>query len=223
VSGELPLLYRAEGYLAVDKPAGMLVIPGRTAQEGSSLREQLRAQLGQDVLVVHRLDRDTSGVMLFALEAGAHRTLSMAFEAGAIQKRYLALVAGRLAAPLELTASLLPARRSRMRVARPGEAGKSAHTKVRPLELFQKASLVEAEPLTGRQHQIRVHLTAAGHPLLVDRQYGSPPVEGRPDLGLFRTPLLAWRLSIPALEGIAPKELEAPLPADMRQALERLR
>lgn len=225
-----PLLYQGQGLVAVDKPAGALVIPGRGEGAGSSLRELLEEELGRKLFVVHRLDRETSGVLLFALESSAHRLLSMAFEAGKIEKRYLALVEGKVVEPGLLDQPLLPSRRGRMRLARPGEAGKSARTSVRPLELFASASLVEAVPLTGRTHQIRVHLSAWGHPLLVDRQYGrSRPLSAR-ELGgdseevvLERSPLHAGSLSIPRLEGIGPLRLEAPLSADMRRALELLR
>jgi tRNA pseudouridine32 synthase/23S rRNA pseudouridine746 synthase/23S rRNA pseudouridine955/2504/2580 synthase len=209
------ILFEAEGFIAVNKPPGRLVIPGRHPDRGPSLREELQAALGRPLWVVHRLDRDTSGALLFALDAEAHRRLSMAFEAGQVRKRYLGLVAGRIEGPLELEQALVPARRGRMRPARPGEEGKPAHTRVRALELFERASWVEAEPLTGRQHQIRVHLQAAGHPLWVDPQYGRP-VEMSEGL-IARTPLHASRLEV---EGAT---IEAPLPEDLKAALQRLR
>ena len=226
----LSLLIQEPGWLAVDKPAGMLVIPGRGEAEAPSLRERLEDQLGRGVFVVHRLDRDTSGVLVMALDARAHRALSMAFEAGRVGKRYLALVEGRVAEPLEVALALAPARRGRMRPTRPGEEGKAAKTLIRPLEGFAKASLVEAEPLTGRTHQIRVHLQASGHPLLVDHQYGRAQPLRASDLGLpgdeellARTPLHASRVEIPALEGIRPRVVESPLPRDMARTLEALR
>jgi tRNA pseudouridine32 synthase/23S rRNA pseudouridine746 synthase/23S rRNA pseudouridine955/2504/2580 synthase len=224
------ILVRTEGYLAVDKPAGVLVIPGRGEDEAPSMRVLLEAELGQKVYVVHRLDRDTSGVLLFALDAKTHRTLSMAFEAGLIEKRYRALVAGRLENPLELTKALAPARRGRMRIAKPGEDHKNAHTLVRPIEGLKNSTLVEATPLTGRTHQIRVHLADAGHPLIVDHQYGRAEAFDAKQLGgeggaavLSRTPLHAAQVTLPALEGISPRVIESPLPRDMEQALELLR
>ena len=225
----LRVLHHGAGYVAVDKPAGILVIPGRGGEREPALRDLLSQQLGREVWVVHRLDRETSGVVLFALEAGAHRCLSMAFEAGQIHKRYLALVAGRVEGPLDLAQPLVPARRGRMRVARAGEQGKPAQTRVLPRHAGERASLVEAEPLTGRQHQIRVHLAAAGHPLLVDRQYARPHAVTVADLGgdtaevlLVRTPLHALQLNLPRLDGIAAAEIEAPLPDDMRRAVDLL-
>nr|WP_153864777.1 MULTISPECIES: RNA pseudouridine synthase [Myxococcaceae] len=212
--------------LVVDKPAGVLVIPGRSEEAGPSLREQLEAQLRRKVYVVHRLDRDTSGALVFALDAAVHRTLSMAFEEGRVRKRYLALVEGRLEAPQRVELALAAGRKGRMRPARPGEEGKPSVTEVRPVERFSTASLVEAEPLTGRTHQIRVHLTAIGHPLLMDHQYARDTPLTAADLGgegtqpvLARTPLHAARLEWPALAGVAAGAVEAPLPADMAAAI----
>jgi 23S rRNA-/tRNA-specific pseudouridylate synthase len=147
-----------------------------------------------------------------------------------VRKRYRALVEGRLEAPQLVDAALVPARKGRMRVARPGESGKPSRTRVRPVESFEKASLVEAEPLTGRTHQIRVHLLHLGHRLLLDHQYGrSEPLTER-ELGgqgeavvLARTPLHAARLEWPALPGVEPQAVEAPLPGDLGRVLQLLR
>ncbi len=226
---QLRVLYEGAGLIVVDKPAGVLVIPGR-GEGGPSLRELCEQELHRKVFVVHRLDRDTSGVLVLALDAERHRALSQAFEAGQVRKRYRALVEGRMEAPALVDAALVPARKGRMRVARPGEAGKPSRTRVRPVESFERASLVEAEPLTGRTHQIRVHLLHLGHRLLVDHQYGRAEPLTQKDLGgqgdsvvLARTPLHAARLEWPALPGVEPRALEAPLSEDMRQALELLR
>jgi len=221
MTAPLQLLHQARDWVVVAKPAGLLVIPGRGEEEGPSARELLEAQLGRQVFVVHRLDRDTSGALAFALTAEAHRSLSMAFEAGKIEKTYWALVEGRMTEPADVQVPLAPARRGRMRPTRPGEQGKAARTLVRPLETFAQATLVEATPLTGRTHQIRVHLRSLGHPLLVDPQYGRRlPVTG---LGLARTPLHAYRLSVPALPGVPPATVQAALPEDLAGALRVLR
>lgn len=226
----IEILARAPGFVVVDKPAGVLVIPGRGEGKPLSLRELLEQQLGKKLFVVHRLDRDTSGALVFALDADTHRELSVAFEAGKVKKRYLALVRGRMEAPLEIDVPLVPARRGRMRTAHPRHAGKPAQTRVRPLEVFAAATLVEAEPLTGRTHQIRVHLVHAGYPLLVDPQYGQPKSATARDLGrvgeevvLQRTPLHAQRIELPALGGEPPFSIESPIPSDMARALEILR
>ena len=220
----LKVLLERPGFVAIDKPPGLPTIPPRNSKDGPSCaRALLEAQLKRPVWVVHRLDRDTSGVLLFALDAQTHRRLSMAFEGGEIKKRYLALVEGRLEQEQLLSQALVEARRSRMRVAREGEAGKPSQTRVRPRTLFKAATLVEAEPLTGRTHQIRVHLTAAAHPLLFDHQYGRKDPVTAKQLGgaeetiiLQRTPLHAERLEI---DGIV---IEAPLPDDIAAALKLL-
>ena len=226
----IPVLWSGAGLVAVDKPAGMRVIPGRSEEAGPPLRERLESQLGRRVWVVHRLDRDTSGVLLLALDAGSHRTASLAFEHGRADKRYLALVSPPLSGPLRIDAALVPARRARMRVARPGEEGKPAVTELVPVETFGDVALVEARPLTGRTHQIRVHLRHAGAPLLVDAQYGRPDPVTERRLGgesdgvvLARTPLHASRLVVPAAEGMPAVDVSSPLPEDMARALALLR
>ncbi len=226
----VPILATGRGWVAVDKPAGLLVIPGRGEGQAPSLRELLEQQLGQKLFVVHRLDRDTSGVLVFARAAEAHRELSMAFEAGQVKKQYLALVRGQMQAPLLIDAPLVAARRGRMRAAHAGDEAKAAQTRVRPVEVFASATLVEAEPLTGRTHQIRVHLLHAGYPLLVDPQYGQPKSASAHDLGLAgdelvlsRTPLHARRLELPARGGEAARSIEAPMPTDLARTLAVLR
>ena len=227
----IPVLYAGRGFFAVNKPAGITVIPGRGEEREPSLRERLEEERGEKLFVVHRLDRDTSGVLLFATTAEAHRALSMAFEAGRVDKRYRALCEGALRETRDVQVPLAPARKGRMRPAVPGEDGKDARTIFRPLENFgDRATLVEAEPLTGRTHQIRVHLKSIGHPLLFDHQYGrKQPVLER-ELGgvtdapvLSRTPLHASRLVLRGIEGVEDAEIEAPLAPDMEQALAMLR
>jgi 23S rRNA-/tRNA-specific pseudouridylate synthase len=228
VTGKVLVLEEGPGFLAVDKPPGTLVIPGRAPTETPSLKEQLEQELGRPLFTVHRLDKDTSGVLLFATDAATHRTLSMAFEAGEVKKRYLCLVAGVLLEPRLIDIPLTPARRGLMRPARPGEEGKASQTRVTPLESFQNASWVQAEPLTGRTHQIRVHLLTEGFPLLVDPQYRRPSRLTAQELGgegeepiLTRTPLHCAGLTLPGAMGN--RTIEAPLPGDFRRALELLR
>ncbi|MEN9798521.1 MAG: hypothetical protein RL653_2217 [Pseudomonadota bacterium] len=219
----VPVLFEGGGLLVVDKPAGVPVIPGRSTEGPAPLQQQLEAQLRRKLWVVHRLDRDTSGVLLFATDAQAHRALSMAFEEGTVQKRYLALARGEGLAQQELSAALVPARRSRMRVAREGEEGKPARTRFRPLQVLTGATLVEAEPLTGRTHQIRVHLQHLGHPLLVDHQYGTPgPLALPGGVVLARTPLHAMDVRLPALGGQPARNFTAPLPRDLADAVAAL-
>ena len=226
----IAVLWSGDGLVAVDKPAGVPVIPGRSEAGGPAVRARLESQLGRPLWVVHRLDRDTSGVLLFALDAAAHRAASLAFERGLADKRYLALVSPPLAGPLRVEAALVAARRARMRVAGPGDEGKPALTELAPLETFGDVGLVEARPLTGRTHQIRVHLRHAGAPLLLDPQYGRPDPVTERQLGgpsdavvLARTPLHAARLILPGGERLPALDVSAPLPADMARALALLR
>ena len=210
------------GLVAVEKPPGLLVIPGRTPEDHECARDRLSKQLGQRVWVCHRIDRDTSGIVLFALDADAHRAASMAFENGEVKKRYLALVEGAVTAPLDIDTPMTEARKGKMRVVFPGEqGGKPARTLVNPVQPplpFSgegrgegRMTLVECEPLTGRQHQLRVHLKSAGHPLLFDHQYGNKTPLTRNGVTLSRTPLHASRLVIESL-GVA---VESPLPEDL--------
>jgi tRNA pseudouridine32 synthase/23S rRNA pseudouridine746 synthase len=203
--------------------------PGR-GDIARSLREELEASHGP-LWVVHRLDRGTSGVLVFARTAAAHRALNLQFDRGRPRKLYLALVAGTPPEAWRSDVAIAPARRGRMRVARPGEPrGKAAATAFRRLEAFPArggrgaAALVEAAPETGRTHQIRVHLQASGHPLVFDPAYG----EAAPWLGLDgavvlgRTPLHAARLTLDHPDG-GEVTVEAPLPADLAAALALLR
>jgi tRNA pseudouridine32 synthase / 23S rRNA pseudouridine746 synthase len=222
----LRVLKHQAGLVAIDKPPGLLVIPGRALDDQTCARDLLATQLGCPVWVCHRLDRDTSGVVLFATDAKTHRTVSMTWDEQRVSKRYLALVEGRLAAPLDIDLPLGEGRKGKVRVAIAGEESKASRTLVRVREAFTRASLVECEPLTGRQHQIRVHLKAKGHPLLFDHQYGRKAPLTERDLGgtsdqvvLQRTPLHAAWLAISSLAF----EVEAPLPKDMERAVEVLR
>src|SRR6476661_2315887 len=174
----LSLLYCDDAMVAVDKPAGLPVIPAPVPGYTTCLRDRLASQIGTRAWVVHRLDRDTSGVTVFARSAEAHRALSLAFERRQVQKAYRALVAG-LPQPLrgDTTQPLHEARRGKMRPAAPGEAGAiEARTEYAVEQAWRRGdrvvSLVEARPHTGRHHQIRVHLRALGTPILGDPVYG---------------------------------------------------
>jgi tRNA pseudouridine32 synthase/23S rRNA pseudouridine746 synthase len=228
--GAIPVLHRDDHVLAVDKPAGRLVIPGRGTDE-RSLREELEEVHGP-LWVVHRLDRGTSGVLLFARSAAAHRALNLAFDRGEPRKRYVALVRGEPAEEARVDVAIAPARRGRMRPARPNDPrAKRAVTVVRLLERLPvrawaggPLALVEALPETGRTHQIRVHLAAARIPLAVDPDYGEAgPLAGPGGAPLLaRTPLHAARLELAHPAG-GVLVVEAPWPADLAAAVEAVR
>lgn len=178
MSPDAALLHQDEDVVAVDKPAGEPVIAARGQPPEACLQKRLERQLGQRLFVVHRIDRDASGVVLFARHARAHRTLNLAFEQRQVQKLYWAFVSGSLAPACgKLDVPLHAARKGKTRPARPGERGQQAAlTEYSTLQTWrlggETVSLVEARPLTGRHHQIRVHLRSAGAAIVCDPLYG---------------------------------------------------
>jgi RluA family pseudouridine synthase len=173
----MQIIHHDARYLVADKPAGLLAVGP------DSMHERLAAELGERLWVVHRLDRDTSGAIVFALDADAHKHLSSRFEEREVEKVYLAAVLGHLPSPsgtVEL--ALREFGSGRMGV---DARGKPSRTDYRVVERLTDADLLEVRPLTGRRHQIRVHLNAIGHPVLGDLRYGtSRPVGGVPRLML---------------------------------------
>ena len=226
------ILYRDDHVLAADKPAGMLTVPGR-GDSSTPLIAEVRA-VAPGALAVHRLDRDTSGVVVFALNRAAHQALNAVFEGRRAEKTYLALVRGDLGAHQHIDLPLLATRRNGMRVARAAEKGaQAAVTDVEASDRFGTYTLCTCLPRTGRTHQIRVHLAAVGHPLAVDPRYGNDrPLRigelwrGAPDpdtVVLGRTPLHASSLRIPHPAKRGWLEIEAPLADDMARCLDLLR
>ncbi len=226
------ILHQDAHLIAVDKPAGVLTVPGRGSQ-APSLLEEVR-EIAPGALPVHRLDKDTSGVVVFAATRDAHRALNAAFESRRAEKTYLALVRGDLARPERIDLPLVEGRGGRVRTARAREKGaRLAQTQVAPKERFGGFTLCACTPRTGRTHQIRVHLAAIGHPLAVDPRYGDDlPLRvgdlwnGAPDPGtvvLARTPLHAAALRIPHPRGRGWLAVESPLPDDIARCLDLLR
>ena len=186
VAEELPrvaLLAIADDWLAVDKPAGVPTQPPRD-RSAISLEEILRIEY-REIYLVHRLDTPTSGVVVFARNRAAAARLSALFASRAIRKTYLAVVAGEIDDEITIDSPI---------------DGKEAFTIVRP----RGGSLVEAKILTGRTHQIRVHLASVGHAVAGDRRYGGPPAA--------RLMLHAWKLEHGEL-GL----IEAPVPTEMER------
>lgn len=184
--GDIPCLHVDDALLVLDKPAGLLSVPGRGADKQDCASARAQAQW-PDALIVHRLDMATSGLLLLARGAALQRTLSMAFEARAVHKRYVALVAGRLAPPAEGWGEIsLPLmsdwpNRPRQKV---DVRGKPSLTRWRVLAHETDAqgrpqTRLELEPVTGRTHQLRVHLQALGHPILGDALYADAATQAR--------------------------------------------
>jgi 23S rRNA pseudouridine1911/1915/1917 synthase len=172
---ELPVLVRGEGWLAVDKPSGIPVHPVNRVRENSLIR-MLRRQEGEEGLrLVHRLDRETTGVLLIAGGPDTARALSLAFERGRVAKEYLALVAGEIAGE-EGTIDLPIGEASgrRVYVRREAGSGQPARTRWRVERRLPGRTVLRLFPETGRRHQLRVHLAAIGHPILGDILYGRP-------------------------------------------------
>lgn len=165
------ILYEDAAIIVVNKPAGMLTIPDRFRASEIHLRGWLEKKYGK-IFVVHRLDRDTSGVMVFAKTAEAHRNLSMQFEQHSCTKRYHAVLMGRVEKDdIRVDIPLMPdPANTGMMIA--SARGKESLTDVHVLERYRVATLVECTLHTGRQHQLRVHCASIGHPLLVDALYG---------------------------------------------------
>jgi RluA family pseudouridine synthase len=225
----LALLHEDDDLVAVDKPAGEAVIAARGQPRSACLQKRLENQLRRRLWVVHRIDRDASGVVVFALNADAHRALSLAFEHREVVKTYAAFVAGAVDPPRgRLEVPLHSARKGKTRPARPGEAGAQAAT----TEYLSRrrwslgattVSLLEVHPLTGRHHQIRVHLRSAGAPILFDPLYG----RGMPGDALVGAPcsrlaLHSRRIDVPAPRGEGRVVVEGPLAADLRALAEWL-
>jgi 23S rRNA pseudouridine1911/1915/1917 synthase len=205
------LLYADAEIVAVDKPAGIPAQATLTSDSGT-LPEVVAALLGAPVTLVHRLDRETSGVTVFARTRDAAAALAEAFRAGTPAKTYLALC-GRSPAPPEgrIDAPLAkdPARAGLRRVDPRGDA---AATRYRTLRAGAHAALVEARPETGRTHQIRVHLAHLGAPLLGDARYGGARRVG--EVAIPRVMLHARRLEVLHPATGAAIVFEAPVPQD---------
>ncbi len=219
----LQVLLADEHLIAVDKPPGRIVVPGRGVAE-RTVRQEAEELLGP-LWVVHRLDRGTSGVLVLARSADAHRALCALFERHQVSKRYLALVRGAVAGDLRIDVPVGPGRKGRMRAGEGLPGGRASTTFVRAVVSFgEVATLVEAFPASGRTHQVRVHLAHAGHPLVVDPDYGdrAPWRVSGGRASLERTPLHAASLEFLHPASGLPLRIEAPIPPDMQAVLAEL-
>ena len=261
----IPVLYEDERVLAVDKPAGLAVEPERWARGNASLSgallgfalersridpgeaDQPVRGLGFRPRILHRLDKDTTGVLLVAKTIEAERRLRAAFDAGEVRKTYLALVEGEHPLPdggsevIDLPIGPDERKSGRMRVDR--AEGKPSRTRISVAQRFRGYTLLACEPLTGRTHQIRVHLREIGFPLAVDAAYGRRRALALSEIkrgyhkkrGHVENPLIA-RLTLHALsidfpdpgQDPAPGEaarrirVEAPIPRDLARLLKQM-
>jgi tRNA pseudouridine32 synthase/23S rRNA pseudouridine746 synthase len=168
----LALIHQDASLLVVDKPAGLLAVPGRGEDKQDSLATRLQRQF-PEALVVHRLDMATSGLMLFARNAEVQRRMSRAFAERRVEKRYLAVVAGQMETSGEIDLPILADWLNRPLRKIDAEQGKPSLTRYTLLKYdsILDISRIELEPVTGRTHQLRVHLQAIGHSILGDTLY----------------------------------------------------
>ncbi len=189
--------------LAVDKPAGQAVIPGRGLSE-EPLCLQAQRHTGEKIFTVHRIDREASGLVIFAKNPRTHQRLCRDFEARRAQKTYWTVLLGSPAPTGTIDKPLRLFGSGRMGVA--DSKGQPSLTRYKMLERFAGAALVEAFPLTGRRHQLRIHFFSLGTPILGDPLYGRPP---RPVGGFPRLMLHALELRLPGADHGPPLVLRA--------------
>jgi 23S rRNA pseudouridine1911/1915/1917 synthase len=215
-------VYEDEYLLVVDKPAGLVVHPG-AGHRGPTLVDALRDRLagGSDPErpgIVHRLDRDTSGLLVLAKDDATHRELQTMLRARELTREYLALVEGRPDAQAgTIEAALGRDRHKRTLVSTRTDRPRPAVTHFTIEEALPRTTLLRVRLETGRTHQIRVHLAAIGHPVCGDRQYGGATAGRR--LGLTRQFLHSMRLTFRHPRTWEPLRCESKLPADLRHAL----
>jgi RluA family pseudouridine synthase len=210
-----PLLYSDADVLAVSKPEGMATIPER-CRTGGCLVKVLGSELGMRLFVVHRLDKAASGVVVLAKNALAHRCLNDQFAARLVDKRYLVLVHGRVDDDLgEIDLPLRAFGSGRMGVDR--RRGKASLSRFRVLWRSEAATFLSVALVTGRRHQIRVHLYAAGHPIVGDPRYGDIARQR----AFPRMMLHACRIGFRLPAG-NPCTIWAPPPATFRELLTQL-
>jgi len=229
------ILIENENFIALNKPAGLLSVPDRV-QSAPSLKDLLIEKFGE-IFTVHRLDRETSGVILFAKNAETHQYMSLVFQERHVEKIYHGIVWGVPSSPIgiiELAMMEHPSKNGTMIIHR---KGKAASTGYEVLENFGKYALVQFNLYTGRTHQIRLHMKETGHPILCDPLYG----DGKPVLVsslkrkynhsgfeedekpiLARLALHAARISFTDQRG-NPFVIEAEMPKDMRALLSQMR
>lgn len=233
---KLEKLYEDDDILVINKPAGLLTIPDRFQARLPNLRDILKEEYGT-IFVVHRLDKDTSGAIIFAKNADAHKHLNEQFENHTIIKLYHAVVTGIVSQDemaIDIPLAPDPVKKG---LVRPSARGKEALTTIRVLERYRMATFLECNLHTGRQHQIRAHCSAVGYPLLVDEQYGSSAefmlsgIKKKYNLAkhtderplISRLTLHAYSLTFrhPSLE--EEMSIVAPHPKDLRALLNSLR
>jgi RluA family pseudouridine synthase len=236
VNTKLDILYSDDSIVVVDKPSGILSIPDRYDPDAPVALSFLEDDFGK-LYVVHRIDKDTSGVLIYARDEESHRLLNAQFYSRAVEKSYLAIVRGRTEQDAwECGEPLLADADRAHRTLIDKRNGKVAFSRFETLERYREYSLVRVSPETGRTHQVRVHCAATGYPIAADPLYGDgkpvllsqikrkwkgDPFEERPLLA--RTALHAEKVAFAHPKTSLPLVMEASLPKDMAALLQQLR
>jgi 23S rRNA pseudouridine955/2504/2580 synthase/23S rRNA pseudouridine1911/1915/1917 synthase len=229
------IIFENDHFIVLNKPSGLLSIPDREGKD-PSLKSWLKEKYG-NIFTVHRLDRDTSGIIVFAKDESTHQHLSKVFEDRAVEKIYAGIVQGTLTEPKGSMDQPIMEHPTRPGVMVVNKKGKASLTDYEVLEDLGLYSLVQFMIHTGRTHQIRVHMQALGHPIVCDETYG----DGRPVLIssfkrnyklskyeeqerpiLHRLALHSQSIKFKDAAGVE-HFFEAPLPKDMRALLQQLR
>ncbi|MEA3539600.1 MAG: RluA family pseudouridine synthase [Pseudomonadota bacterium] len=231
----LAIVYEDADLIIVDKPAGLVVHPAAGNPDGTLVNALLHHCAGQlsgiggvaRPGIVHRIDKDTSGLLVIAKTDLAHEGLAKQFAAHSIGRRYIAVVAGRPLPPagrIEGAIGRHPVHRKKMDIVSPGK-GKHAVTHYRTLQPLKDAALVECRLETGRTHQVRVHMASSGHPLLGDPLYGRTRASHRDvlkSLGFARQALHARSLQLVHPRTQENLAFESPVPSDIQELIEAL-
>ena len=227
------ILFKDEHIIAVNKPAELLVLPDRFDKDKICLLSLLKRRF-DPLFVVHRLDRDTSGMIIFARNEIAHKSLNLLFENRMIEKKYLCLTDGQWSS--DCTVEIGIEKATGLNLMRASEKGKEARTHFKVVERFNKWTLLEVSIETGRTHQIRVHAQYMGHPIVSDPIYNSGKALGIFDIKskakgshtdsrnlISRTALHAQSLTLVHPITAETLSLSAPLPKDMKATINQLR
>ena len=228
----LQVVYQDDDVIVVDKPAGLVTHPAPGHESGTLVNALLALEGGEEGLgtvggvgrpgIVHRLDRDTSGLLVVARNDAAQVSLQAQLKARRVRKTYQALVVGVVAAQLgRIEKPIGRDPRNRMRMTISGD-GKPATTGYRVRERYSRWTLLEVDHITGRTHQARVHLASTGHPVAGDPVYGGGVARRGPD-GLERLFLHAWKLEFLSPGSGTLVRAEASLPVELESVLQGLR
>lgn len=216
---KLRSIYSDEWLLVIDKPPGLVSGPTKDADRPHA-EKLAKRQFGNELTLLHRLDRDTSGALLFGRAKAANAALLEAFKKREVEKRYLAVCAGKTKAEFSDARHLKEVGGSRVVIVNSG--GMRAETDFTTLASEGGWSLVEARPRTGRMHQIRAQLANLGHPIAGDAVYGGSATVGEARLRAARQLLHAWRIAFAHPEHGGRVEIVCPPPEDFREAVEAL-